>query len=48
MFKSLALLVLSIDNAGFFGLVPLERKKEVAHLLRHPRSKNDPGGEKPL
>jgi hypothetical protein len=32
----------------FFGLVPLERKKEVAHLQRHPRSKNDPGGEKPL
>jgi hypothetical protein len=27
----------------FFGLVPLERKKEVAHLLRHQRSKNDPG-----
>src|SRR6266478_33850 len=28
--------------------MPLERKKEVAHLLRHPRSKNDPGGERPL
>jgi hypothetical protein len=23
-------------------------KKEVAHLLRHQRSKNDPGGGKPL
>jgi hypothetical protein len=48
IFKNLALLALSMDNAGFFGLVPLERKKGVAHLLRHPRSKNDPGGEKPL
>jgi len=36
---------LSMDNAWFFGLVPLGRKKEVAHLLRHQRSKNDPGGE---
>jgi len=24
------------------------KKKEVAHLLRHQRSKNDPGGGKPL
>jgi len=37
-----------MDNAGFFGFVPLGRKKEVAHLLRHPRSKNDLGGEKSL
>jgi len=40
-----------MNNAGVETLssdLYLANKKEVAHLLRHQRSKNDPGGEKPL
>ena len=49
-FKKVCQMAQSMNNAGLRrSLRPvLANKKEVAHLLRHQRSKNDPGGGKPL
>jgi hypothetical protein len=55
-FERVRLLALSMDNVGLrrslrtyvSRIKTRTAKKEVAHLLRHQRSKNDPGGGKPL
>jgi hypothetical protein len=55
--EKVRLMALSMDNVGLRRSLRTYasrikdvnyEKKEVAHLLRHQRSKNDPGGGKPL
>jgi hypothetical protein len=55
-FEKVRLMALSMDNVGLkrslrtyaSRIKNANYEKEVAHLLRHQRSKNDPGGEKSL